>query len=71
MKIMKEIRFGVRLAMAKRCKMEAVQQSRSNDVQMSQRKVPSVQLCVISEKAPRGITRQATIRSATASESTR
>ena len=48
--------------------MDAVQQSTSDDVHMSQREGPSSHLPVTSYTAPSGITKQATSKSATASD---
>lgn len=53
-------------AMATRCRMDAVQHSTSEAVHMSQSSGPSVHWRLTSQTAPRGMTRQATSRSATA-----
>lgn len=58
-------------AIATRCKMDAVQQSTSLEVHISQSSGPRVHSWLTSYTAPRGITRQATRRSATASDSMR
>lgn len=58
-------------AIATRCKIEAVQHRTSLEVHMSQRSAPSRHSLDTSYTAPSGITRQATRRSATASDNIR
>lgn len=55
-------------AMATRCKIDAVQQRTSNDVQRSHSSGPNFHSLDISYTADNGITRHATSKSATASD---